>query len=188
MIRQCDGKRMQHQSPMRIENSFGLACCARGVAHSRSLIFIESRVLHRLAVLPDPRLVVLAAFGQRATSVAYYKHALKLCLCAYLLVNGQQDIVNNQEPVLRMIRDVRELVRMQAEIQCMQNSSGARDPKIRFKVGIVIPHQRGHALASLQPEPLQSTRKRSGTRCNIAVSLAMNRVVREPRNDLDLWE
>ncbi len=62
----------------------------------------------------------------------------------------QQYVVNDQEPVLSVINDGRELVRVQAQVQRVKDSARARHAEERFEMAGMIPHHGSDAVARSQ--------------------------------------
>lgn len=66
----------------------------------------------------------------------------------------------------------------------MEHAAGSRDAEVRLQVGVVVPHQRAHAVALGQAEPLEAFGEGFGPANKIGVRIAMKRLVGPARDDL----
>jgi hypothetical protein len=69
-----------------------------------------------------------------------------------LPVQRQQDVVDDQEAVLRVGGDPADLLGRQAQVQRVHHAAGRRDAEVALQVRMVVPAQRGHAVALAQAE------------------------------------
>jgi hypothetical protein len=75
-----------------------------------------------------------------------------------------------------MVGDVREVVRMQPEVERVEDEAAARDAEVRLEVLMVVPAERRDAVAALEPERLEGDREL----LRAARRLAPRRVVEAP--------
>ena len=66
--------------------------------------------------------------------------------------------IDDHRAVVGVRRDVREVVRMQAQVQRVQHEAAARDAEVGLVVHEVVPAERRHAVTALQPQLLQARR------------------------------
>ena len=58
-----------------------------------------------------------------------------------------------------MVDDVRQLLREQADIERVQDCSGAGDGEVELKVALVVPGKRGHPISLLDAEAAERPRE-----------------------------
>ena len=87
-------------------------------------------------------------------------------------------------PCRRRGRDVREVVRVQAEVQRVQREPAARDPEVALHVLVVVPAERRNAVAALEAESLQRDRELLRAPRQVAVAVAVEALVGEAGDDL----
>jgi hypothetical protein len=78
-----------------------------------------------------------------------------------LPVQGQQHIVDDQEPVLSVSCDPADLIGREPQIQGVQDTAGGWYAEIAFQVGMVVPAKRGNPVALGEAERLQCGCQRS---------------------------
>jgi hypothetical protein len=54
-------------------------------------------------------------------------------------------------------RDVADVVRVQAQVERVQDEAAARDAEVRLEVLVVVPAERRDAVAALEPELCSAT-------------------------------
>ena len=101
---------------MGIDDTLGLTCGAGCVTHAGSVVFIEISILGTGAVLLQQFLVVFVSGRRGLTAERDHDDALKTSLVLDLVVNRQQHIVYDQEPIFCMVHNVRQFIRVQAKI------------------------------------------------------------------------
>ena len=72
-----------------------------------------------------------------------------------LLEQRQQLPVDDDRLVAGVRRDVREVGRVQAEVQRVQDEAAARDAEVALVVLVVVPRERRDAVAGLEAEVLE---------------------------------
>ena len=107
---------------------------------------------------------------------------------AELVEQREQDVVDDEEPVLRVRRDEREIVRREPQVERVHHASGERRAEVRLEMRRVVPHQGRDPIAAPQTRPEQRSRQRAGAFDHRAPRGAVQRAVRLPRNDLDVGE
>ena len=74
-----------------------------------------------------------------------------------LVEQRQQHLVDDDDLVAGVRRDVREVGRMQPEVERVEDEAAARDAEVALHVLVVVPGERRDAVAALEPEVLQPT-------------------------------
>ena len=93
-------------------------------------------------------------------------------------------LVDDHRFVPGVRRDVGEVVRVQAQVQRMQDKAAARDAEVRLVVLIVVPTEGRDAIAALHAEPRQADRERACATATLRVRGAMEAAVRKTGDDL----
>jgi len=104
-------------------------------------------VLVELRVAP---VVGIYAGEQALVVVLDHDHVLDLCLADELVEQRLQALVDDHRAVAAVRRDVRQVVRMEAQVQRVQDEAAARDAEVRLVMLVVVPAERRHAVAALQ--------------------------------------
>ena len=101
-----------------------------------------------------------------------------------LLEQRDERSVDDHGAVVGVVGDVGEVVRVEAEVERVQDEAAARNAEVRLVVLPVVPAQRRDAVAALEPELPQRDREllRAGQR--LGVGRAVKGLVREPADDL----
>jgi len=133
---------------MRVDHALRAAGGARGVTHAAGIILLLVWIGEITARLRKPLLVVLIPLDG-LTAQRHDPDALELDLISQALEQGQQDIVDDQETILRMPDDVDQIIRRQPQVQGVDHAARRRDAEIGFQMRIMIPHQRRHPIARL---------------------------------------
>jgi hypothetical protein len=79
----------------------------------------------------------------------------------------QQPEIENQKPVLGMPNDIRDIIRVQPEVQCMKHCPHGRHTEIRLHMLRLIPHEGGDPVPWLDTCALQGSREPSRTSMQI---------------------
>src|SRR5205814_7396773 len=87
-----------------------------------------------------------------------------------------------------MIRDVREVVRVQTQVQRVQHEPAAGDAEVRLVVLHVVPAERGNAVAPFEAELLERDRELLCAAHRLAMVRAVEALVGQPRDDLAVAE
>ena len=80
------------------------------------------------------------------TTITFSKFALP----RELLEQRQQDVVDDEEAVLGVVRDPADLVGRKPQVQRVHHAARRRNAEIAFEVRVVVPAQRRDAVALLQ--------------------------------------
>ncbi len=139
-IGQRHGEGMQDYRPVRIDDALGLTRGPGCVAHGGSGVFVDGGV----------REFRWRASQKRLVALGHDEDALEVDLIAKFLEYRDQGIVDDQEAVLGVIGDVGQFARMQTQIERMHDAACRWDAEVGFKVNVLVPHERGHAIAGPQ--------------------------------------
>jgi transglutaminase-like putative cysteine protease len=99
-------------------------------------------------------------------------------LALELLVERQQDVVEHEEPVLRVRRDPADVVGRKAQVQRVHHPARRRDAEVALQVRVVVPAQRRHPVALLQPRGQQRRRELARAPVEVREALPLERLVR----------
>ena len=94
-----------------------------------------------------------------------------------LLEQRQERAVDDHGAVARVSRDVREVVRVEAEVERVEDEAAARDAEVRLVVLVVVPAERRDAVAALEPGLLQRDRELPRAAQRLAVGRAVEALV-----------
>ena len=73
---------------------------------------------------------------------------------------------------------------MQTKVERVEDKATARDAEVALHVLVVVPRERRDAVATLEPELLERHRELPGAPGAVAVGVAVEALVGEPRHDL----
>ena len=138
-------------------------------------------VLVELRVLP---LVRVGAGEQLLVRVLDDEDVLDRRVVLELVEQRQQHPVDDDDLVAGVRRDVREVGRMQPQVERVEDEAAARDAEVALHVLVVVPGERRDAVAALEPEVLQRHGELPGAPGAVAVRVAVEALVGEPRDDL----
>ena len=139
-VRKTLSQAVQHQRAMRIDHAFGFSRRAGGKTHSRRFVFFQQRIDKFIVRSGKKILVVFMCAWNLPAAERHHENAFEIRVRAEGFVNGQQDVVNDQIPVTRVICDVSKLVGMKPQIQGVQNAAGYRHAEISLEMYRVVPH------------------------------------------------
>jgi hypothetical protein len=83
-----------------------------------------------------------------------------------------------------VVHDERDVVREQAQIEVVHHCARCGNAEVALEMRIVVPHQRGHAVAGLDACLHQHLGERLGAAVEVCVGVAVQRLVRQARDDL----
>ena len=126
---------------MRVDDALRQAGRAARVTHRRGLVLVEVGL--------DP-VVGRRAREQLLVRVLDDEDVLDLRAVAELLEQRQERAVDDHGLVAGVVRDVREVVRVQAQVQRVQHEAAARDAEVRLVMLVVVPAERRDAVAALR--------------------------------------
>jgi hypothetical protein len=108
---------------------------------------------------------------------------------AEVLDERPEHLVRDQDAVARVRRDVREVVRVQAQVQRVRDHAADRDADVGLEVLVMVPAEGPDTVAVLQAELVA---ERGGelarTRRELGVGVAMPAAVGQSRDDLPVAE
>jgi hypothetical protein len=160
---------------VRVRDALRLAGGAARVTHRGHLVLVELGV--------DP--VVRVRTGEQLLiRVLDDEDVLDLRAVLELLEQRQEAAVDDHRAVAGVIGDVGEIVRVQPQVQRVEDEAAARDPEVRLVMLVVVPAQRRNAVAALEAEALQRDGELLRTPHRVAVGRAVEALVREACDDL----
>ncbi len=180
--REAEG--VEHERAVRVEHAFRLTGGASGVAHGRRLVLLRLGQIHRRLGLGEQRFVFQIARRHRLGRADDDDGLDGRNERANLLPERQQRFVDQQELVLRVIDDVGELLGVEAEVEGVEDAADERDGEIGLEVRAVVPGERGDAVAGDDAEVGEGAGEPPGAVAEVAHGVAVNRLVREARDDL----
>src|SRR5580700_1507198 len=176
---------MKHQRAVRIDDPFGKTGGAGGKAHGRAVVLADGRVAKIAAGFSEQFLIVQKTFGYVAATVGDDNYAFERRVLAEFFVDRQEDIVNQQKAVAGMPGYRADFMRMQAEIQGVQDAASAGHAEEGFQVAGVVPHHGSDAVAGLHAEFSKGFRKEARAAIEFAIAAARDGLIGLARNDLD---
>ena len=108
----------------------------------------------------------------------------RLTLAAELLEQRQQDVVDHEKAILRVIGDEGDIVGRQSQVERVQDAARGDHAEVSLVVGVVVPHEGRHAIPTLQTRPLQCLGQQTRAPVEVGIGIAMQRLVRHARHDL----
>ena len=142
-------------------------------------------VLKALGVCAGQQLFIVGeGSGHGGTGEGKHDHVFEVVQVRKLLVQRQQHVVDDQYFVLCVARDPGDLFGRQAQVEGVHHATCGRNAEITLQVRVVVPAQRGHAFAFLQPQVLQGLRQLTGALVKRAVAVPAQRLVGQARDDL----
>ena len=143
---------------------------AARVAHGERLVLVELRVAVRVGIRAGEQLLV---------GVLDDEDVLDPRALAELLEQRHEAAVDDHRAVAGVVGDVGEIVRVQPEVERVQHEARARDPEVGLEVRVVVPRERGDAVASLETELVQRDRELPRPPAEVGVRVAVERPVGE---------
>ena len=175
----ADAERVQDGRAVRVDDAARPARRAARVTHRGGLALVELRVLP---------LVRIGGREQLLVRVLHDPDVLDLRPLPELVEQRQERAVDDHGPVAGVIRDVVEVVRMEAEVERVEDEAAARDAEVRLVVLVVVPAERRHAVAALETRLLQRDGQLPRTAHRVAVVRAVEALVGQARDDLAVAE
>ena len=168
-------ERVQDGGAVRVEDALRHPCRTARVAHGRGRVLVEAGILV---------VVRIGAREQLLVRVLDDEDVLDRRPVRELLPERQQRAVDDHGLVARVRGDVGEVVRMQAQVERVQDVAGARDAEVGLEVLVVVPRERGDAGAWLEPETLERDRQLPRPAPEVGERVTVEAPVGEPRDDL----
>ena len=179
---------MDRDRAVRVERALRLARGAARVAHGRGGPLVDLALLEVARLGAREEVLVLdRAVGRRP--VADRDDVLEPGALAEVLDERPEHLVRDEHLVARVRRDVGDVVGMEAEVQRVGHHAADRDADVGLQVLVVVPAERPHAVAVLQPE-LVAERCREPARPwrELGVRVAVPALVGQARDDLPVAE
>ena len=170
-----DAEAVQDARAVRVEDALRQAGGAARVAHRRGLVLVQLRVAPGGGVGGGEKLLV---------GVLDDEDVLDRRPLAELVEERDEALVDDHGPVVRVRRDVGEVVRVQAQVQRVQDEAAAGDAEVRLEVLMVVPAERRDAVAALEPELGERDRELLRAPHRLAPGRAVEALVGEPGDDL----
>ena len=172
-------QRVQDGRAVRVEDALRHPGRAARVAHRGRLVLVQLRVLVVVRIGSGEQLLV---------GVLDHEDVLDRGPVGELLPERQQALVDDDGLVARVGRDVGEVVRVQAQVERVQDEPAAGDPEVGLQVRVVVPAERRDAVAALEAELLQRDRELARAPAEIGERVGVEAPVRQPRHDLLMRE
>ena len=183
-----DEHRVQHGGSVRVHDALGLARGPRGVAKAAGILLGKRGLIESAARRADERLVVDAPGGRLARRVADDDDLLERRPGAELVEQRQEHVVDDEEAVLRVRRDVGKVVGREAQVERVHHAAGERRAEVRLQVRRVVPHEGGDPVALAHP----CVQERAGQGARATDHRAPGRAVQRPvglaRDHFDVGE
>lgn len=158
---------------MRIDDALGSAGGAARVAHRDRIGLRVRRVVEIIRIPGCQEVLVVREFpGHRRTRIRKYHHLLEGMQRGELTVERQQDVIDDQHAIGRMMGNPADIGGRQSQVQRVQDAARGGDAEERLEMGVVVPAQRRDTLAFLQSETLQCRSQRARTPVPRAVGVA----------------
>ena len=180
--------RVEHHGAVRVDHPLGPPGRARGVADAAAVALVEHRQLVVGIAGPEQVLVALVAVRHRGAGERHHEHPLRRDLGPDLLEQRQQHVVHDHEAVARVVGDIGDVVRMQPEVERVQHAAGAGDAEVALLMRVVVPHHGGHRIAPFETRACQCRGELAGAPVEVAVVVAVQRLVRQAGDDLAVAE
>ena len=87
-----------------------------------------------------------------------------------------------------MIGNERQLIRMQAQIQRVDDAAGVGDPKITFQMNVMVPQQGCDPIAPFQAGAMERLRQGARPAAEVGVAIAMQRTIGPAGDNFDFAE
>ena len=148
---------------MRIRDAFRVAGRPRRVAHRGGASFVDLRP-REARLLGREQLFVSKDVAGQSTRVAFRRagHDVRLDgleVGCDARKQGNEGIVDDDDLVLGVVDDVRQLVREEPQVQRVHHSAHTRNGEIRLEMLLRVPAERSDAVAGFDAESLQCGRE-----------------------------
>ena len=179
--------RVQDQRTVGVDDALGASGGARGVAEPGRLPLLEVREGEGVHLRLDHLLVVEREVGS-GVPVGPDHHRAQVHVLVESLVDGEEHVVHQQEPILGVVHDVGEVLAREAGVERVQDAPGQRDGEVGLQVAGVVPAQRGDAVTGLQAQAHQRVGQLLHPLVELPVGRALDRLVGPSGDDLDVGE
>ena len=173
---------------MRVEDALRVPGGAGRVAQRRGGALVEHRPFVIAGRRFDPLLVaqqVAHAERGHVRPIGHRNEALDaLHLGGERLDQRSERDIEEQELILGVVDDVRDLLGIEARIDRVQHRSAARHAVVELHVAVAVPRERGNALAGLHRERRERVGHLLRTAMDVAVGAPMERPLDRAGDDL----
>ncbi len=169
---------------VRVHHALRPARGAGGVAHGHRVVLIVRHVVEFFRRAGEEILVARELLRHRLAAEGEHDHLLEVRLAADLLEERQQDVVDDEEAVLGVIRDPGDVVWREPQVERVHHAARRRDAEIALQVGVMVPAQRRHALALLQPRGEQRRGQLARAPVVLGECVPLERLVGQAADDL----
>ena len=170
-----DAERVQHCRAVRVHDALRPAGGAARVAHGRRIVLVQLRVAP-----------IVGGRARQEVLVARLDHedVLDRRLTDELLEQRHEHLVDDDDAVAGVRGDVREVGRVQADVQRVEHVAAARDAEVALHVLRVVPAKGRYAVAALESEPVERDGELLRAAHHLAVVRAVEAAVGPPGDDL----
>jgi hypothetical protein len=95
----------------------------------------------------------------------------------------QQDVINKNNLIIRVVDDERELVGMEAQVERVEDATGQWNAEVRFQVLIVVPTKSRDTVSWPDAKPLKRRSEASRANGEVRIGMTMYRFVRAASDD-----
>src|SRR5262249_23634789 len=169
----------QDRRAVRVDNALRAAGRAARVAHRRGFALVELRIAPVLGGRAGQELLV---------RVLDDEDMLDLRLAGELLVQRHKAAVDDERAVAGMSRDVADVLRVQPQVERVEDESAAGNAEVRLQVLVVVPAESRNAVAAFEPDAVECYSELLRASREVAVRVAVEAFVRQAGDDLLLAE
>ena len=164
---------------MRIQHTFGVACCSAGVTHAGCQVFVCDVELNSRCSLQQLFVVVhletINRFRHIAFAVIHDDQMLHGRKCWQQRSDQrEQRAINKDHFIFSVVHDVRELLWEQPNVQRVRNATCARWREVQLKMARSIPCKCGNATIFRNTQLVQHSTELTRSRCPFAIGGALN--------------
>jgi len=164
---------------VRVDDAARPAGRATRVTHRGGLALVELRV-HPL--------VRIGGREQLLIRVLHDPDVLDLRPLPELVEQRQERAIDDHGAVAGVLGDVVQVVRMEAEVERVEDEAAARDAEVRLVVLVVVPAERRHTVPTVEARFAQGHGQLPRTAQRVAVVGAVEALVWQARDDLAVAE
>jgi len=142
---------------MRVEHALGVAGRAARVAERRGLALLHLGIVILARARLGEQVLVAQRVRQLAAVAVAHHHVVGDAVerGGKLLQHRHERVVDEDDLVLRVVDDVRELLGEEADVQGVQHRAHAGDGEVQLEVLLVVPGEGGHAIALLHAKTVK---------------------------------
>jgi hypothetical protein len=182
-IREWQGKRVQHQRPVRVQHPFRTAGRTGRVAHDCCALLVDVVEL-RTVFLPRQQLRVIQRAFRHVSVVADHDDAAIPDVRPHGLEDGPEHLVDDEDAVVGVLDDVAQFLRVQADVQRVEHRARRGDAVVGLQVTGMIPAKRGDTIAAADAERPQRRSEPAGVSEALVVGRSADAAVGAPTDDL----